>query len=136
MTDDRIVQRLEEQLRDAHATNADLRERLGDIEKREGAANVIRVEGRDALAQLEQASAKQKAAEDNAAAAQRKQEDAERELLRARGELEELRNRFEIVKAEADKLHALDDRVAAAGHSGELFASTLPRRCDVHDSRC
>jgi hypothetical protein len=32
MTDDRIVQRLEEQLRDAHATNADLRERLGDIE--------------------------------------------------------------------------------------------------------
>jgi len=32
MTDDRIVQRLEEQLRDAHATNADLRERLNDIE--------------------------------------------------------------------------------------------------------
>ena len=53
MTDDRIVQRLEEQLRDVHATNADLRERLGDIEKREGAANTIRVEGRDALAQLE-----------------------------------------------------------------------------------
>jgi len=28
MTDDRIVQRLEEQLSDTHATNADLRERL------------------------------------------------------------------------------------------------------------
>jgi septal ring factor EnvC (AmiA/AmiB activator) len=53
MSDDRLVQRLEEQLRDAHATNADLRDRLGDIEKREHAANVIRVEGRDALAQLE-----------------------------------------------------------------------------------
>jgi hypothetical protein len=43
MPDDRIVQRLEEQLRDAHATNADLRERLGDIEARErGKANVNR----------------------------------------------------------------------------------------------
>ncbi len=78
MTDDRIVQRLEEQLRDAHATNADLRERLGDIKKREEAANVIRVEGRDALAQLEKVSAKQKAAEDNAAAAQHKCDDAQR----------------------------------------------------------
>ncbi len=60
MTDDRIVQRLEEQLRDAHATNADLRERLGDIKKLEEAANVIRVEGRDALAQLEKVSANRK----------------------------------------------------------------------------
>ena len=122
MTDDRIVQRLEEQLRDAHATNADLRERLGDIEKREQAANRVKIEGRDALAQLEKASSKQKAAEENAAAAQRKQADAERDSLRAHAELEELRERFRIVKAEADKLHALDDRVAAAGHSGELFA--------------
>jgi hypothetical protein len=31
--DDRIVQRLEEQLRDAHSTNADLRERLVESEK-------------------------------------------------------------------------------------------------------
>jgi hypothetical protein len=45
MTDDRIVQRLEEQLRDAHATNADLRDRLGDIDKREQAANRIKIEG-------------------------------------------------------------------------------------------
>ena len=66
--------------------------------------------------------AKQKAAEENAAAAQRKCDDAECETLRASGELEELRERFEIVNAQADKLHALDDRIAAAGHSGELFA--------------
>jgi len=32
MTDDRIVQRLEEQLSDTHATNADLREASGDVE--------------------------------------------------------------------------------------------------------
>jgi hypothetical protein len=121
MSDDRIVQRLEEQLRDAHATNADLRERLGDIEKREAAANVLRVEGRDALAQSAKAASKHKAAEDNAAAAQRKQEDAEREALRARGELEELRNRFEIVKAEADKHRALNDRIESAKHAGDLF---------------
>ena len=124
MTDDRIVQRLEEQLRDSHATNADLRERLGDIEKREEAANVIRVEGRDALAQLEKASAKQKAAEDNAAAAQRKCDDAEREALRANGEFEELRNRFEIVKAEADKHRALNDRIESAKHADDLFAAS------------
>ena len=65
-----------EQLRDAHATNADLRGRLEDIDKREQAANRIKIEGRDALAQLEKPSAKQKAAEDNAAATQRKCDDA------------------------------------------------------------
>ena len=31
-TDDRMVQHLKEKLRDAHATNADLRARLGDVE--------------------------------------------------------------------------------------------------------
>ncbi len=124
MTDDRIVQRLEEQLRDAHATNADLRERLGDIKKREEAANVIRVEGRDALAQLEKVSAKQKAAEDNAAAAQHKCDDAEREALRARGDLEELRERMERVQVEADALSDLKARVEKARHVGDLFPAS------------
>jgi hypothetical protein len=121
MSDDRLVQRLEEQLRDAHATNADLRDRLGDIGKREEAANVIRVEGRDALAQLEKAHAKQKAAEDNAAAAQRKCDDAEREALRVRGELEELRERLERVQLEADALSDLNARIETAKHVGDLF---------------
>jgi hypothetical protein len=43
--DERIVQRLEEQLRDAHVTNAELRDRLGDVKKREQTANAIRAEG-------------------------------------------------------------------------------------------
>jgi hypothetical protein len=45
--------------------------------------------------QLEKAHAVQKSAENNAAATQRKQAEAERESFRARGELEELRERFE-----------------------------------------
>jgi hypothetical protein len=124
MADDRLVQRLEEQLRDSHATNAELRERLASWEKREYELRSIQVEGRDALAQLEKASAKQKAAEDNAAAAQRKQEDAEREALRANGELEELRNRFEIVKAEAEALNELNAHVEKARHVRDLFPAT------------
>jgi hypothetical protein len=40
--DDRMIQRLELQLRDAHTTNADLRERLAGAEPREGAADPAR----------------------------------------------------------------------------------------------
>jgi hypothetical protein len=122
MTDDRIVQRLEEQLRDAHSTNADLRERLGDIEARERAANDKLGLAEIHMRQLESVHAKQKSAEDNAGAAQRKCDDAEREALRARGELEELRNRFEIVKAEADALSDLNVRVEKAKHVEDLFS--------------
>ena len=56
------------------------------------------------------------------AAAQRKQADAEREALGLRGELEELRDRFEIVKAEADALNELNARVEKAKHVGDLFS--------------
>jgi len=113
-----------EQLRDAHATNADLRGRLEDIDKREQAANRIKIEGRDALAQLEKPSAKQKAAEDNAAAAQRKCDDAGRELLRARGDLKELQQRFARVQVEARTLSDLNARVEKARHVGDLFPAS------------
>ncbi len=73
--------------------------------------------------QLESAYAKQKAAEDNAAAAQRKQTDAEREAIRARGELEEMCERFEIVKAEANSLNELNARIERSKHVGDLFAA-------------
>jgi chromosome segregation ATPase len=121
MPDDRIVQRLEEQLRDAHATNADLRERLGDIEARERAAAAKLNEATVLNRQLEKAHAKQKQAEAVATTATSRREDAERDALRSRGELEELRNRFEIVKAEADKHRALNDRIETAKHAGDLF---------------
>jgi hypothetical protein len=121
--DDRLAQRLEEQLRDAHSTNTDLRERLIKADARDAEANTNKVMARDAEAQLEKAHAKQKAAEDNAAAAQRKCEEAEREAVRARGELEELQTRFNIVKAEADKLNELNARIETAKHAGDLFSA-------------
>src|SRR5947199_5918013 len=93
--DDRVYLSLQEQLRDAHATSADLRERLGDVERREKVIDAKLSEANVIGRQLESAHAKQKAAEDNAAAAQRKCEDAEREALRARGEPEELREQLE-----------------------------------------
>ena len=122
MADDRLVQRLEEQLRDAHSTNADLRERLGDIEARERAAEAKLHLTNIHMRQLENAHAKQKAAQDNAAAAQRKQAEAEREALSARGEIEELRERFDRVQREADALNELNARVERANHIGDLFS--------------
>jgi chromosome segregation ATPase len=93
--DDRLIQRLEEQLRDAHSTNSDLRERLGDVEGRERAADAKVAEANVRLQQLERAHARQKAAEEDAAAAQRTGAGAEREALRARGEMEELREQLD-----------------------------------------
>jgi chromosome segregation ATPase len=120
--DDRMIQHLEQQLVNAHSANSELRARLVEAKERDTEANSDRVRARDATAQLEKAHAKQKKAEDNAAAAQRKQADAERQLLRARGELEELRERFEIVKKEAVALTELNERVAAAGSASDLFS--------------
>jgi chromosome segregation ATPase len=122
--DERMVQRLEEQLRDAHATNADLRERLGDVEARERAAHAKLAGATVISQQLERAHSKQKSAEDNAAAAQRTQTDAERELLRARGEIEELEARLSRAQSEADKLAGLNARIETANHTGDLFPAS------------
>ncbi len=119
---ERMIQRLEEQLTEAHSTNAGLRERLGEVELRERAADAKMNEANVHMQQLEKISAKQKAAEDNAAAAQRKCDDAESEALRTRGELEELRERFDLVKQEADTLNELNTRIEAAKHAGDLFS--------------
>jgi phosphoenolpyruvate synthase/pyruvate phosphate dikinase len=72
--------------------------------------------------QLEKAHAKQKAAEDNAAASQSRCAEAEREVLRARGELEELREQLDRVQAEADALNELNTRIETAKHAGDLFS--------------
>jgi hypothetical protein len=76
------------------------------------------------LQQLEKAHAKQKQAEEVATTAMRKRDHAEREALRARGELGELRERFEIVKAEADAQSDLNARVEKARHVGDLFPAS------------
>lgn len=120
--DDRLVQRLEEQLRDAHSTNADLRERLGNVEQRERAADAKLSEANVRGQQPEKARAEQKAAEDNAAASQSRCAEAEREVLRACGELEEPREQLDRVQAEADALNELNTRIETTKHAGDLFS--------------
>jgi hypothetical protein len=124
MTDERIVQRLQEELVNTHAENHALRKRVVEVEEIEGKQKQHKTMVEAHLHEIENAYAKQKAAEDAAAAARRKQEAAEHEALRARGELEELQKRFEIVKREADALSDLNARVEKARHVGDLFPAS------------
>jgi hypothetical protein len=110
--DDRMIQRLEEQLRDSHATNADLRERLAESEDRARVAGITATRGREALEQLEKAHAKQ-----------RKQYDAEREALKLRGRNEELEAQPSRAQAEADQFAGLNARIEMSKHARDLFAS-------------
>ena len=119
--DDRIIQRLEEQLSEAHATNSELRELVADVEKREQAARAIQAEGEVSKRQLEKAYADKKAAEQVANASRRKQEDAERDAARALEKLAQERELLEAVREEARQLSALNARVAEAKHVGDLF---------------
>jgi hypothetical protein len=64
MSDERLNQHLETQLRNANSTNHELREQLGDVESRERAARADRAECELAKGMLEKAHATQKAAED------------------------------------------------------------------------
>jgi hypothetical protein len=121
MSDDRMIGRLEEQLRDAHAANAELRAAKDAAERREKQANALVNEWKCRLQQLETAYAKQKAAEDNAAAAQRKQAEAEREALKFRGENDELRVRAARLQVESDALNDLNARIEAATHVRDLI---------------
>jgi hypothetical protein len=123
MSDERLIRKLEEQLRDAHANNAGLRERLAEVDQREATARSLEAEANVKIRQLEQAHARQKAAESAAAAEQRKCSEAERNVLRANARVEELEARVRHLQAEVSRLHALDDRIAAAQHSADLLRS-------------
>jgi hypothetical protein len=56
-------------------------------------------------------------------AAQKKSAAAERELLRARAELEELQVRFDVVQLEAEELRELSARIESAKSAGDLFSA-------------
>jgi len=79
MADQRLTQALEAQLTEAHAINADLRERVVEAEKEMASARAMKAEAIVYMRQFEGFAAKQKAAEENAAAARRTQLGAERE---------------------------------------------------------
>jgi chromosome segregation ATPase len=120
--DDRLIQRLEESLRDSHATNAELRERLEGADKAQASARSHIAEANVRLQQLERAYAKQKAAEEHSATAQRKQADAERAARELRAEKEKLHARVERLQAEADVLTDLNARIETAKHAADLFS--------------
>lgn len=121
--DHRMIQRLEDQLRDAHAANGDLRGRLLAQEKDGKKADAIRSEFDTVQGALAKAHSERKAAESNAVAAQRKQQEAERKLANAQEEIENLRADLERSQAEADKLLELNARIETAKDVGDLFGS-------------
>jgi hypothetical protein len=121
LNDNRMFQRLEEQLRDAHAANAELRERVAEADKIELAARAKASEAAGALLQLEKAHARQKAAEGRAAEAERKAAAAEQQVVHFQGKLEEAHALLEAVRADARILTDLNERIANAQHAGHLF---------------
>src|ERR687884_484226 len=98
MGDDRYIANLERQLKDARAGEGAIHSRM-----------------------LEQAHARQKAAENVAATSQRKREEAERKLRAIEADLEETRARLERAEAEAGKLAELNARIEKAKHVDDLL---------------
>src|SRR5215218_1761945 len=120
-TDERMMQRLEEQLRDSHSANADLRERLDAADRRAKKDQARVAEANAAIDQLEQANAKRKAAESVAKAATRKREEARREAVKLRGENERLRQQLERAQSEADVLNELNAHIESARDVHDLI---------------
>jgi chromosome segregation ATPase len=123
MSQEALLQRLEKQLADVHATNANLREQISSAQREIDNAKAIGAHAAGLQLQLEKAEARRKAAEDDAAAVQRKQRDAEREARHLRDENEELREQLERTLVEASRLAELDALIESAKHSGDLFAA-------------
>lgn len=121
--DDRLIHRLEEQLRDAHATNGELRERLLAQEKDEQKARSIRSEFETVQGALAKAHAERKAAENAAAAALRKQKEAEREASHLREDNEQLQEKLTLAREQLDQLNELNMKIEAAKEVADLFTS-------------
>jgi|SRR5262249_34982880 len=122
--DPRMIDHLEQQLVQANATNAELRARVESADRAEASARAAVSEANVRLQQLEKAHARQKAAEDNAAAAQRLQADTERELRAVQTENTELRARLKRACDDVEKIAALNERVRSAQHLDDLLASS------------
>jgi len=115
------MQRLEEQLRDAHATNARLRENNAQLVN-QAQENQVRVGRAGELEfQLEQASLKLKQAESLTSAAVRKQRKAEADLVDAEARIEELERRASSLQERADLLAELEIKIADAKSAKDLL---------------
>jgi chromosome segregation ATPase len=122
MADDRLIRRLEEQLRDAHATNADLRERLQEKRKIEAQAAYDVSKVGQLENQVERFSVKLKAAEQNAYASDRKLKKAESEVRYLEEQLSTVSAERDRAKAEAYELNELNARVESAKSIRDLVS--------------
>jgi chromosome segregation ATPase len=122
MTDDRLIQRLEEQLRDAHATNADLREKLNEKLKLESMAAVYHSETGQLREQLERNCVKLKAAQQNAVGAERRVKAAEREVRDIGERFAKLEAERDAIREEARELAELNAKVETAKGVSDLFS--------------
>jgi hypothetical protein len=121
--DERLNQRLEEQLSEAHARNGDLVQRLNDLCKEAEADRAKIALVADQRLRLEAAESTRKAAEQRASAAERKASEAERAHDLAEEKSAKLRAKLELAREELDGLHALEDAIAKAKGIDDLFAA-------------
>jgi hypothetical protein len=121
MTEDRLIQRLEEQLRDAHATNAELRERMDYAKRSAAEAGAARVEALAKADFAEKLALRLKQSENLTKSAQRKRQEAESKLLRSQEEKDALRERLDLLQREADVLSEPNARIETAKHIHDLF---------------
>jgi uncharacterized protein (DUF3084 family) len=123
MSDERINEQLQEELRSAHNKIGQLLEESdknrADIE----VANAIRGELSVRQGERDKAVALRIAAEQNAAAAQRKLRDAENKIRNLEDENEKLTDALAVAREQAGKLADLDGLIESAKHSGDLFAA-------------
>jgi chromosome segregation ATPase len=123
MADERLIQRLEEQLRDAHATTADLREQLSSAEKFYAEYHATRRALEAQRQSFDDVGAAKDAAVRNAAAAQRKAKDAQMARLRAEEKTERLEDELGRASVELDRLRRLEDAIEKATGIEDLFGS-------------
>jgi hypothetical protein len=118
---EQLIQRLETQLRDAHATNARLREHNAQLVN-EAQENHVRVGRAGELElQLEQASLQLRQAESLTAATVRKRRRAEADLVDAEARIEKLERRIEELQERADLLAELEIKIADAKSAKDLL---------------
>ena len=122
MADERLIQRLEEQLRDAHASNGELRERLLAQEQDQQKVREIESEFTTVQGALDKAHADRKAAQKDAVAAEKNVRAAERKLRHAKEEIENLTAERDRAREEAEELAELNAKVETAKGVRDLFS--------------
>jgi hypothetical protein len=123
MTDDaRLLSKINEELRQAHATNGELREQLIAAQKDlkvqgDSRINLNRLE--DARAETER---QRHAAEQLAAAAERKLKQSESEIRNQGEEIDNLKSDLALAREQLDAYLAIDEKVAKSSSLLDLHS--------------